>query len=237
MIWDPRFLRRDLLRQLCDDKCSKQRRKSVKLPKYYSAVSPALVLSISSLSLSPSRGFTTSIFERVRLSKVREHTRLRRAFEGALYITECVFLLFVTVRFFFPVHNVNFEISRPRANLVATSEEIWKRNFASFFLIDQLHCNALNHFSNNNWWWNIVTEKLHFGWIPKYSLFPIISLSLSLRSLQNYKINCNVWHIEELRESDIKGVSLRTRKRSDPSSKRVVNFDGARIKTLDKPLR
>lgn len=35
---DSRFLREDLLGQLCDGKCGKQR-KSVKLPKYYSAVS------------------------------------------------------------------------------------------------------------------------------------------------------------------------------------------------------
>jgi len=35
---DPRFLCGDLLAQPCDDKCSKQR-KSVKLPKYYSAIS------------------------------------------------------------------------------------------------------------------------------------------------------------------------------------------------------
>lgn len=55
---DSRFLCADLLAQPCDDKCSKQR-KSVKLPKYYSTVSPAPVLE-----------FTTSMFKRPHLSKV-----------------------------------------------------------------------------------------------------------------------------------------------------------------------
>lgn len=136
---DPRFLCGDLLAQPCDDKCSKQR-KSVKLPKYYSAVSPAPVLE-----------FTTSMFKRPHLSKVP--TRLWRMVV-CFYYSHSFLLSFPQCKSY--TRTVNF------ASAWTTRKEFY------FIFLNRsaraLFCNAPNHFStitDDEISWQRITFQLN----------------------------------------------------------------------------